>query len=113
MKTQEVPRTALVQQRLPADAFPPARTGTPQARGRPGSADHQGDRAISTAPSPSRGATRVEPCPERIWWFGVLVGLPMMFTGFTLIISLVGAPFGIPLWAAGLGLMFSPRPCKD
>jgi hypothetical protein len=36
-----------------------------------------------------------------------------MITGFTLILTFFGAPVGIPLWAAGLGLMLSPRPCKE
>ena len=63
--------------------------------------------------TPYRAATRVQPCPERVWWFGVLLGVPLMLTGFSLVLTLVGAPIGIPLWAAGLGLMISPRPCRD
>jgi hypothetical protein len=113
MKTLEHPRTALVVERRPGDAFLPPNASIPQARRQRDSAGHEQGGAASMAPSPARGTTRVGPCPERIWWFGVLVGFPMMVGGFTLIISLFGAPFGIPLWAAGLGLMFSPRPCKD
>lgn len=58
-------------------------------------------------------AVSANPCPERIWWFGVFVGGALMMVGFLLITSLIGAPFGIPLWAAGLGLMLSRRPCRD
>jgi hypothetical protein len=56
---------------------------------------------------------RAQPCPERIWWFGVFVGAPLMLTGFMLTLTLIGAPIGIPLWGAGLGLMLTPRPCRD
>jgi hypothetical protein len=65
------------------------------------------------APSPSWRVTRGQPCPEKIWWFGVLVGAPLMIAGFTLILTFFGAPVGIPMWAAGLGLMLSSRPCKE
>ena len=58
-------------------------------------------------------ATRTQPCPEGIWWFGILVGTPLMIAGFSLILTFFGAPVGIPLWAAGLGLMLSPRPCRE
>jgi hypothetical protein len=64
------------------------------------------------APSPSGSGTRTQPCPDKIWWFGVLVGTPLMMGGFTLILTVFAAPVGILLWAAGLGLMFSPRPCR-
>lgn len=60
-----------------------------------------------------RRTTMVRPCPERIWWFGVLVGGPLMFAGVGLTLTLFAAPVGIPLAAAGLSLMLSPRPCKD
>jgi hypothetical protein len=72
--------------------------------------DGQPERA---AASPPGRVTRAQPCPEKIWWFGVLLGAPLMITGFTLILTFFGAPVGIPLWAAGLGLMLSPRPCKE
>jgi hypothetical protein len=36
-----------------------------------------------------------------------------MLIGFFLMLTLFGAPLGIPLWAAGMGLMLSRRPCKD
>jgi hypothetical protein len=68
---------------------------------------------LPSAPAPYGTAPPVQPYPERIWWFGVLVGGPLMLIGFFLILTLFGAPPGIPLWAAGLGLMLSPRPCKD
>jgi hypothetical protein len=66
----------------------------------------------AAASSPGEAA-RAQPCPERIWWFGILVGGPLMLIGFFLILTLVGVPLGIPLWAAGLGLMLSPRPCRE
>jgi hypothetical protein len=36
-----------------------------------------------------------------------------MLIGFLLTLTLFGALLGIPLWAAGLGLMLSPRPCRE
>jgi hypothetical protein len=36
-----------------------------------------------------------------------------MLIGFLLALTLFGAPLGIPLWAAGLGLMLSPGPCRE
>jgi hypothetical protein len=88
MKTQEQPRTAGLRQRRDANDLPKAAL-------------------------PQGAATGAQPCPERIWWFGVLVGGLLMLLGFLLTLSLVGALLGIPLWAAGLGLMLSPRPCRD
>jgi len=35
----------------------------------------------------------------------------MFMTGGVLMLTLIGAPIGIPLFAAGLGLMFSDTPC--
>jgi hypothetical protein len=55
---------------------------------------------------------QTQPCPDKIWWFGVLVGGPLMLIGLSLTLTLFGAPLGIPLWAAGLGLMLSRRPCQ-
>jgi hypothetical protein len=37
-----------------------------------------------------------QPCPERVWWSGVLVGGPLMFIGFSLVLTLIGAPLGLP-----------------
>jgi hypothetical protein len=62
---------------------------------------------------PSAGRAPATPCPERIWWFGVFVGGITMLIGSMLILTVFGAPLGIPLWAAGLGLMLSRRPCPD
>jgi hypothetical protein len=39
----------------------------------------------------------------------VLVGFGLFMTGGTLILTLIGIPFGIPLFAAGLGLMLDPK----
>ena len=114
MKTQEDLRTAPAWQRQGTDTFPQAPAGIPGARTwKAPPAKRPNDRAVPAA-APSQGAaTRVQPCPDRIWWFGVLLGAPLMFSGFVLTITLIGAPLGIPLWAAGLGLMLSPRPCRD
>jgi hypothetical protein len=78
--------------------------------GSPASREDGKDAAASSSP---REGTRAEPCPVRIWWFGVLVGGPLTLIGFLLTLTLFGAPLGIPLWAAGLGLMLSPRPCRE
>jgi len=42
---------------------------------------------------------------------GILIGFPLFMTGSVLIFTLIGAPFGIPMFAAGLGLMLSSKPC--
>jgi hypothetical protein len=54
-----------------------------------------------------------QPCPERPWLFGILIGFPMFMTGGVLILTLIGAPLGIILFHAGLGFMLSSKPCPD
>jgi hypothetical protein len=54
-----------------------------------------------------------QPCPDRPWLWGLVIGFPMFMTGGVLSLTLIGAPFGIPLFAAGLGLMLSGKPCAD
>lgn len=71
------------------------------------------DGRAASAPAPQGTTRRAQPCPERIWWLGVLVGAPLMLIGMSLTLTLAGAVLGIPLWAAGLALMLSPRPCND
>lgn len=39
----------------------------------------------------------------------VLIGSVMFLTGGLLIFTVIGIPFGIPLFAAGLGLMLTPK----
>ena len=113
MRTQDDAQTTVVRPRREADTIPQARAGVPHARSWPASPVKREEGRAASAPVPFRAAPPVQPCPERIWWFGVLVGGPLMLIGFFLILTLFGAPLGIPLWAAGLGLMLSPRPCKD
>jgi hypothetical protein len=101
MSTQEQLGTRVGWQPQPAATVPEPPPGLPQERRKEGRLGiHEEERAASTAPPPPREATRGQPCPERIWWFGVLVGGPMMLLGFLLILTLVGAPLGIPLWAS-------------
>ena len=45
--------------------------------------------------------------PHRL--FDYLLGTVLLMMGFALILTLVGAPFGIPLFAAGLALLLEPR----
>jgi hypothetical protein len=39
----------------------------------------------------------------------LLVGSVLFLTGGILMLTLIGIPFGIPLFAAGLGLMLEPK----
>jgi hypothetical protein len=39
----------------------------------------------------------------------VLVGSVLFVLGGTLMLTVIGIPFGIPLFAAGLGLMLTPK----
>lgn len=39
----------------------------------------------------------------------ILIGSVLFLTGGTLIFTVIGIPFGIPLFAAGLGLMLTPK----
>jgi hypothetical protein len=113
MRTQEESRTAVARQPRLEAVVSEERSDLDQRSRRPAPpAGHEKDQDPA-APSSHGEATRAQPCPERIWWFGVLVGGPLMLIGFLLTLTLVGAPLGIPLWAAGLGLMLSPRPCRD
>jgi hypothetical protein len=54
-----------------------------------------------------------QPCPERPWLLGILIGFPMFMTGGVLMFTLIGAPLGIPMFMAGLGLMLSSKPCPS
>jgi hypothetical protein len=54
-----------------------------------------------------------QPCPDRVWVWGILIGFPLFMTGAVLTITLIGAPLGIPMFAAGLGLMLTSKPCPD
>ena len=40
---------------------------------------------------------------------GVLIGSVMFLTGGILMLTVIGIPFGILLFAAGLGLMLEPK----
>lgn len=113
MRTQDDARTTVVRPRREAATFAQPRAGVPQAGSWPAPPVNREEGRAASAPAPHGAAPPVQPCPERIWWFGVLVGGPLMLIGFSLTITLFGAPLGIPLWAAGLGLMLSARPCKD
>jgi ABC-type sulfate transport system permease component len=50
--------------------------------------------------------------PELPGLLAVLIGFSMFMTGATLILTLIGIPFGIPLFVAGLGLMLTPKERK-
>jgi hypothetical protein len=52
-----------------------------------------------------------QPCPERLWVLGTLIGFPLFMTGGVLILTVIAAPVGILMLAAGLGLMLSSKPC--
>jgi hypothetical protein len=57
---------------------------------------------------------------EREHWVGpdlpglgaVLVGSVLFMLGGMLMLTVIGIPFGIPLFAAGLGLMLTPKDRK-
>jgi hypothetical protein len=49
---------------------------------------------------------------DRPWGWGILIGFPLFMTGGMLILTVIGAPLGILMFAAGLGLMLTPRPEK-
>jgi hypothetical protein len=40
---------------------------------------------------------------------GVLIGSVLFITGGMLIFTVIGIPLGIPMFAAGLGLMLTPK----
>jgi hypothetical protein len=114
MRTQEQPRTVAAWPQ-PEGMVPRTLPDHSQVRRRPGSmSSHQDGKDAAAASSPTKGAqTQTQPCPDRIWWFGVLVGGLLMLIGLSLMLTLFGALLGIPLFAAGLGLMLSPRPCRE
>jgi len=58
---------------------------------------------------PRDGTDRVpvEPDPPSVG--GTLVGSVLFLTGGILMLTVVGIPFGIPTFAAGLGLMLEPK----
>ncbi|HEV8563653.1 MAG TPA: hypothetical protein VGR41_01930 [Actinomycetota bacterium] len=66
--------------------------------------------------TPSAGVSK----PETGGWVGpdlpslsgVLIGSVMFITGGMLIFTVIGIPLGIPLFAAGLGLMLTPKERK-
>ncbi len=43
---------------------------------------------------------------------GVLIGSVLFLTGGALLLTVIGAPFGLLLFAAGLGLMLTPKDRK-
>ena len=54
-----------------------------------------------------------QPRHDRPWLLGILIGFPLFMTGGVLMISLIGAPVGILLFAAGVGLMLSSKPATE
>lgn len=66
----------------------------------------------------SKNAERARPCahvrPRRVGpdlpsLGGILIGSVMFVTGGMLLFTIIGIPFGIPLFAAGLGWMLTPK----
>ncbi len=55
--------------------------------------DTQGDRVGPDLPSLS----------------GILIGSVLFVTGWMLVLTIIGIPFGLPMFAAGLGLMLTPK----
>lgn len=61
--------------------------------------------------------TSVKPGNDAHGWVGpdlpsmgaILFGSVLFLTGGTLMLTVIGLPFGIPLFAAGLGLMLTPK----
>jgi hypothetical protein len=51
--------------------------------------------------------------PELPGLLAVLIGFGMFMTGGVLILSLIGVPFGIPMFIAGLALMLTPKEGKE
>jgi hypothetical protein len=47
--------------------------------------------------------------PELPSLTGVLIGSILFMTGGLLIITIIGIPLGIPMFAAGLGWMLTPK----
>lgn len=47
--------------------------------------------------------------PELPGLLQLLIGFALFMTGGTLILTLLGAPIGIPMFVAGLGLMLTPK----
>ena len=43
---------------------------------------------------------------------GVVIGSMLFMTGGLLIFTVIGIPLGIPMFAAGLGWMLTPKPRK-
>jgi hypothetical protein len=82
--------------------------------------DHQGveaerrEREVHQPPAGRYGVPAIRrpgPCADRPRLFDILIGFSMFMTGAVLTLTLIGAPIGLPLFAAGLGLMLSDRPC--
>jgi hypothetical protein len=49
------------------------------------------------------------PGPELPSLGGIALGTLLMMTGWMLVLTVIGIPFGIPMFAAGLGLLITPR----
>jgi hypothetical protein len=40
---------------------------------------------------------------------GVLIGSALFVTGWMLVLTIIGIPLGLPMFAAGLGMMLTPK----
>jgi hypothetical protein len=58
---------------------------------------------------PWDGTDRVSVEPDLPSVGGLLVGSVLFLTGGILMLTVIGIPFGIPTFVAGLGLMFEPK----
>jgi hypothetical protein len=49
---------------------------------------------------------------DRISILGVLFGIPVAMLGSALMLSILGFPIGVVLFAAGISMMTAPRPAR-
>jgi len=52
------------------------------------------------------------PPTERVSISGILLGTPLFMLGSALMLSIVGFPIGVVLFAAGLGMMTTPKAAR-
>jgi hypothetical protein len=76
---------------------------------RKGGRRNENPRPSAVALEPWDGTDHVPVEPDLPSVGGLLVGSVLFLTGGILMLTVIGIPFGIPTFAAGLGLMLEPK----
>jgi hypothetical protein len=71
--------------------------------------DAEGRTAPAEGIGPTLGTPRAAVGPELPSLSGVLIGSVLFVTGGMLIFTVIGIPLGLLMFAAGLGLMLTPK----